>query len=88
MWVASKATQFFCSKNINVYENTLAITVNVFVINELVNLTMLSATGPRSFTGHINVVGFFLWRVYKWRWKRKDFTECVFTIYYRLYLVF
>ena len=27
----------FCSKNINVFENTLATTVNKSVINELVN---------------------------------------------------
>ena len=35
------ATHFFCSKNINVFENTLATTVNQFVINKLVKLTML-----------------------------------------------
>ena len=31
----------FCRKNINVFENTLATTVNEFVINDLVKLTML-----------------------------------------------
>ena len=31
----------FCSKNINVFENTLATTVHEFVINELLKLTML-----------------------------------------------
>ena len=45
----AKATHIFCSKNINVFENTLAITVNEFVINELVKLTMLSSTGPSTF---------------------------------------
>ena len=37
----AKATHIFCSKNINVFENTLATTVNEFVINKLVKLTML-----------------------------------------------
>ena len=37
----------FCSKNINVLENTLAITVNGYVINKLVKLKMLWTTGPR-----------------------------------------
>ena len=36
----------FCSKNINVFENTLATTVNDFIISELVKLTMLWVTGP------------------------------------------
>ena len=36
-----KATHSFCSKNINVFENTLATTADEFVINELVKLTML-----------------------------------------------
>ena len=31
----------FFSNNINVYKNTLATTVNEFVINELIKLTML-----------------------------------------------
>ena len=31
----------FCSKNINVFEHTLATTVNKFVINEIAKLTML-----------------------------------------------
>ena len=38
-----------CSKNINVFENTFATTVNMFVINKLVKLTMLW-TGPRSWS--------------------------------------
>ena len=38
----------FCSKNIDVIENTLATTVIELVINELVKLTMFRATGPRS----------------------------------------
>ena len=42
----AKATHIFCSKNNNVFENTLATTVNEFVINELVKLTMLWTTGP------------------------------------------
>ena len=41
MWVA---THIFAEKKINVYENTLAI----FVINDLVKLTMLWTTGPWS----------------------------------------
>ena len=49
----------FCRKNINVFENTLATTVNEFVINELVNLTMLWATGPR-LRGCISLEGRFL----------------------------
>ena len=37
----------FCSKNISAFENTIARTVNVFVNNGLVKLTMLWTTGPR-----------------------------------------
>ena len=36
-----KSYTHFCSKNVNVFENTFATTVNRFVINELVKLTML-----------------------------------------------
>ena len=32
---------YFCSKSINVFENTLATTVDEFVINKLVKLMML-----------------------------------------------
>ena len=39
--VSSFCYSHFCSKNINVFENTLATTVNEFVINKLVKLTML-----------------------------------------------
>ena len=46
MWVAFASYSHFCSKNINVLENTLATTVNEFVINELVKLTMLWIAGP------------------------------------------
>ena len=35
------ATHIFAAKNINVFENTLATTVNESVINELVKVTML-----------------------------------------------
>ena len=35
----------FCSKKINVYENTIATKVNEFVINQPVKLTMLWRTG-------------------------------------------
>ena len=42
-----KSYSYFCSKNINVYENTLATTVNKFVINKLIKLTMLWTTRPR-----------------------------------------
>ena len=31
---------FCCSKNINVFENTLATTVTKFIIKELIKLTM------------------------------------------------
>ena len=37
----AKATYIFFSKNINVFENTLATTINELVINELVKLMML-----------------------------------------------
>ena len=51
MWVAFRKTySHFCSKNIKVFENPLATTANEFVINELVKLTMLWTTGPRSTT--------------------------------------
>ena len=40
----------FCSKNINVFENTLATTVNKFVNKELIKLTILGTTGPRLIT--------------------------------------
>ena len=39
----------FCSININVFENTLATTVNKFVINKLVKLTVLWTSGPEGF---------------------------------------
>ena len=42
MWVAF---HIFCSKHINVFEYTVATTVNKFVINKLVKLTMLWTTG-------------------------------------------
>ena len=38
-----KSYSYFCSK---IFENTLATTVNEFVIKKLVKLTMLWATGP------------------------------------------
>ena len=41
----------FYSKNINVFENTLATTVNEFVFIKLVKLTMLWTTGPWRFCG-------------------------------------
>ena len=44
--IANASSHFFAAKNINVFENTLATTVNEFVINELVRLTMLWTTGP------------------------------------------
>ena len=43
-----KSYLHFCSKIINVFENILATTVNEFVINVLVKLTMLWTTGLRS----------------------------------------
>ena len=53
MWIAfalqkqCKSYSHFDSKTINVFENTLTSTVNKFVINKLVQLTMLWTTGPR-----------------------------------------
>ena len=41
----AKATHIFATKNINLFENTLATTVNEFVIKELVKLMMLRTTG-------------------------------------------
>ena len=50
MWVAlglQKLLTFFAAKiQMKVFENTLAITVNKFAINELFKLTMLWTTGP------------------------------------------
>ena len=44
MWIffaeIAKATHIFCSKNINVFENTLATTVNEFAINKDIKLTI------------------------------------------------
>ena len=45
MWVAF-ATQSFAANNINVFENTLATTINEFDINKLIKLTMLWTIGP------------------------------------------
>ena len=42
----------FAAKNINVFENTLATTVNEFVINELIKLTLLCRTGPSLLSLH------------------------------------
>ena len=36
----------FCSKNMNVFENTLSTTVDEFVINKLVKPTLFCTTGP------------------------------------------
>ena len=50
MWVAfaCKSYSHFCSKNINIFENTyLATAVNKFIIKELIELMMLWRTGPR-----------------------------------------
>ena len=44
MWVAFAFS--FYSKTINIFENTLATTVNEFFINELVKLMMLCTTEP------------------------------------------
>ena len=50
MWVDfalhCKIYSHFCSKNIDVSENTSATTVNEFVINELVTLKMFEQRGP------------------------------------------
>ena len=37
----AKATQIFAAKHINVFDNTLATTVNKFVINKLVKQKLL-----------------------------------------------
>ena len=44
--VSSSCIHVF-SKSINIFEKTLATTVNEFVINELIKLTMLWTTEPR-----------------------------------------
>ena len=41
---------YFCSKNISVFENTLATTVNEFVIYEFVKLKMLLTISPDIFS--------------------------------------
>ena len=46
---AEKNVSSFCSKNINVFENTLTTTINEFAINELVKLTILWTTWPSWF---------------------------------------
>ena len=43
--VSSFCYSYFCSKNINVFENTLATTINEFVINEHKKLAMFWTTG-------------------------------------------
>ena len=45
----AKATHIFAAKNINVFESTLATTVNEFIINRLIKLTMLWTTEARTF---------------------------------------
>ena len=45
----AKASHFFCCKNINVSENTLAATSNEFVFNELFKQVKLWTTGPDNF---------------------------------------
>ena len=53
-------TLIFLLKNINVFENSLASTVNEFVINKLVKLTMLWTNGPCKLRGNpINWVMLF-----------------------------
>ena len=42
----AKATHIFAAKSINVFENTLATTVNKFIINKLVKLKILEQLGP------------------------------------------
>ena len=58
--VLAKATNIFCSKNINVFENILATTVNKFVTNQHVKLTMLWTTGPSCLMGIAYTLKIFL----------------------------
>ena len=58
MRVAFAATHIFAEKNINVVENILAPTVNEFVINEFVKLTMLRTNGPRFSLSAYRIVEF------------------------------
>ena len=58
----AKATHIFAAKIINVFENTLATTVNEFVINKLVKVAMLWTTGPCTFRLEKK---FFVWS-YEW----------------------
>ena len=44
-----KSYSHFCSQNINLFENILASTVNEFVINMLIKLTVLWTTRPSTF---------------------------------------
>ena len=69
----------FCSKNIKVSKNTLVTTVNKFVINKLVKLTILWTTGPSYLLIQVNTC-----KCLKWMWqyvqcrlhrKAKDFSN-------------
>ena len=47
-WVSAKATHIFSAKNIRILYIESAKTVNKMTLNELIKLTMLLTTGPRS----------------------------------------
>ena len=66
----------FCSKNINVFENTLATTVKKFVINKLVKLKLLWTAVPRmsyliwAATWQTYLLSFTQWRLKSAKYRR------------------
>ena len=61
MWVAfAKATRIFFSKNICELNIVLTRTVNILTTNQLIKLTMLWTTGPRSFYCSNDILLYFL----------------------------
>ena len=59
MWVAfafAKATHIFFSKNTCELDMVLTRTVNTLTTNELIKLTMLWTTGPRSLQNYLTIV--------------------------------
>ena len=62
-----KSYSHFCSKNINVFGNTLATICNKFVINGLVKLMLLWKTGPWSIFHGLMTLKPFCQLVRTWR---------------------
>ena len=90
-----KSYSHFCSKNINVFENIIATTVNNIVINELIKLTVLLTTGPwlsrsmyiapdkRGIQIHI-----FYFKTTLWVFTRSASTRCVYLNTHHILYVF